>query len=324
MKLIIYILVLISSVLPFRLKAEGEPKKDSSRLKISPAALSLSKTEITRQRLVKLVDSLLDLESIEEKDIELISYYNSILESKTVNLAEIKLGNIPATGFYEDFDETTVFHITPENEFPESQVIVIENDSLGTYHHPRPGPVNSKFGWRDGRMHKGIDINLHKGDPVVAAFDGMVRIAHAKGAYGNVVIIRHYNGLETVYAHLSRIKVKPGQVVLAGQLIGLGGSTGRSSGPHLHFEVRFKGQALNPASLISFSEGKTLHDSIVIKRSRYGICAFPSNAKLHTIERGDSWYEVAKRYGLTMKELCALNGTDKRYYLKIGQKLRVN
>ena len=173
-------------------------------------------------------------------------------------------------------------------------------------------------------MHKGIDINLHKGDAVVAAFDGMVRIAHAKGAYGNVVIIRHYNGLETVYAHLSKFKVKQGQVVLAGQTIGLGGSTGRSSGPHLHFEVRFRGQAINPASIISFTENKTYNDSIVIKKTKYGICAYPSNATLHTIERGDTWFEVAKSYGLTMKELCYLNGTDKRYYLKIGQKLRVN
>jgi murein DD-endopeptidase MepM/ murein hydrolase activator NlpD len=173
-------------------------------------------------------------------------------------------------------------------------------------------------------MHKGIDINLHKGDIVVSAFDGMVRIAEAKGAFGNVVIIRHYNGLETVYAHLSKIKVKSGQIVASGQLIGLGGNTGRSSGPHLHFEVRFKGQPLNPLSLISFTENKALNDSIVIKKTRYGICAYPSNAKLHTVDRGDTWFEVAKRYGLSLNELCLLNGINKRYYLKIGQQLRVN
>jgi murein DD-endopeptidase MepM/ murein hydrolase activator NlpD len=304
--------------------AEGEPKKDTTRLKATVPEKANESGAITKLKLVNLVDSLLDLEAIDEKEIELISYYNSILSSNEVNLATVKYNNLPATNFYEDFDESTVFQITPDAEFPASQIIKIESDSLGLYSHPRVGPVNSKFGWRDGRMHKGIDINLHKGDPVVAAFDGMVRIAHAKGAFGNVVIIRHYNGLETVYAHLSKIKVKPGQVVLSGQLIGLGGNTGRSSGPHLHFEVRFKGVAVNPASIISFTENKTYNDSIVIKRSRYGICAFPSNATLHTIERGDSWYEVAKRYGLSMKELCALNNTEKRYYLKIGQKLRVN
>lgn len=306
------------------LKAEGEPKKDTTHPKINASTISNNKVEVTKLQLVHLVDSLLDLQTIEEREIELISYYNSILVSKEADIAVVKFGQLPATNFYDDFDESTVFNITPDTEFPESQIIKIESDSLGIYHHPKIGPVNSKFGWRDGRMHKGIDINLHKGDPIVAAFDGMVRIAHAKGAYGNVVIIRHYNGLETVYAHLSKIKVKPGQVVLAGQLIGLGGNTGRSSGPHLHFEVRFKGQALNPSSIISFTENKTLNDSIIIKKSRYGICAYPSNATLHTIERGDTWYEVAKRYGLSMKELCVLNGTDKRYYLKIGQKLRVH
>lgn len=322
MRLVLY----ISFILFFHnsiVFADGnDPKKDTAKTKYIPTA-NPSPT-ITKFQLINIVDSLLDLPNIDVKEIELIAYYNSLIESKEINLPVMKYGNIPATNYYDDFDETTVFQIVPESEFPESQIIKIESDSLGAYNNPRVGPVNSKFGWRDGRMHKGIDINLHKGDAVVAAFDGMVRIAHAKGAYGNVVIIRHYNGLETVYAHLSKIKVKPGQIVLSGQLIGLGGNTGRSSGPHLHFEVRFKGQALNPTSLISFTENKTYNDSIVIKKSRYGICAYPSNATLHTIERGDSWFEIAKRYGLSLKELCTLNGTDKRYYLKIGQKLRVN
>lgn len=320
MKFIVHILF-IGLLLPKIILADGEPTKDTTRLKITASNNNIT---ITKLQVIELVDSLLDLQTIDEREIELISYYNSILSSKETNLTIVKYNNVPATNFYDDFDETAVFHITPETEFPESQVIKIESDSLGNYAHPRIGQVNSKFGWRDGRMHKGIDINLHKGDAVVAAFDGMVRIASIKGGYGNVIIIRHYNGLETVYGHLSKIKVKPGQVVLAGQLIGLGGNTGRSSGPHLHFEVRFKGQALNPSSIISFIENKTYNDSIVIKKSRYGICAYPSNATLHTIERGDTWYEVAKRYGLSMKELCVLNNTDKRYYLKIGQKLRVN
>lgn len=317
-------IILIAIGLPFIIKAKEEPKKDTMRLKISSISISNKNKIISKLQLIQLVDSLLELDSINDEAIELISYYNSILNSKETDLSHIKYGRLPATNFYDDFDETTVFQITPETEFPESQIIKIESDSLGIYHHPRIGPINSKYGWRDGRMHKGIDINLHKGDPVVAAFDGMVRIAQLKGAFGNVVIIRHYNGLETVYAHLSKIKVKPGQVVSSGQLIGLGGNTGRSSGPHLHFEVRFKGHSINPASIISFTEQKTHNDTIVIKKTKYGICAFPSNASIHTIEKGDTWYEIAKQYGLSMKELCILNNTDKRYYLKIGQKLRVN
>jgi len=311
---------------PLLLNAKGEPKKDtllSNRI-VSPTTSITNTLKIKEDVLVKFVDSLLDLEFISEKEVGLINYYSSILSSTKDNGFSNKRSNIPASDIYEDFDENTVFQITPENEFPESQIIKIESDSLGHYSHPKTGTINSKFGWRDGRMHKGIDIQLNRGDAIVAAFDGMVRIAHAKGAYGNVIIIRHYNGLETVYAHLSKIKVKTGQVVLGGQLIGLGGNTGRSSGPHLHFEVRFKGQPINPASIISFTENKAFNDSIIIKKSRYGICAYPSNATLHTVERGDTWYEVAKTYGLSMKELCILNGTDKRYYLRIGQKLRVN
>lgn len=324
MKFIVHIIWLFL-LSPGFLLADGEPKKDTTRLKNTAMTSRYNdKAGVTRLQLVSLVDSLLDLENVEEREIELISYYNSIINSNETQFTIIKNCSVPASSFYDDFDEITAFNIIPDTDFPESQVIHIESDSLGIYHHPKAGQVNSKFGWRDGRMHKGIDINLNKGDAVVAAFDGMVRIANAKGAYGNVIIIRHYNGLETVYAHLSKIKVKPGQVVTAGQLIGLGGSTGRSSGPHLHFEVRFKGHALNPSSIISFTDNKTYNDSIIIKKSQYGICAYPSNATIHTIERGDTWYEVAKRYGLTMKELCVLNGTDKRYYLKIGQKLRVH
>lgn len=316
MKFKAYILFLLLFI-PVFLTAKGEPQKDTIR------SLAIN-TKITKLQLVKIIDSLLDLDNIDIEQVELISYYSSIINSIDKSTTITHCNNIPATNFYDDFDESTVFQVTAPNEFPETQVITIQSDSLGYYAHPRVGQINSKFGWRDGRMHKGIDINLHRGDAVVAAFDGMVRIANVKGAYGKVIIIRHYNGLETVYAHLSKIKVKQGQVVLAGQVIGQGGSTGRSSGPHLHFEVRFKGQALNPAAIISFTEHKLLHDSIVIKRSKYGICAYPSNATLHTVEKGDTWYEIAKRYGHTVKELCILNNTDKRYYLKPGQKLRVN
>ncbi len=292
----------------------GEPQKDTLHVKHS----------VTKAQLFKLVDSLLDLNSIDESQIEAISYYYSLLQSQDANVAMLRFGAMPATNFYDDFDETTVFQITPEEEFPETQQLTLVNDSLGRFIVPKYGILTSKFGWRSGRMHKGIDIQLDRGDAVTAAFDGMVRFAQSQGGFGNVIIIRHYNGLETVYAHLSSIKVKVGQIINAGELIGLGGSTGRSSGPHLHFEVRFKGQAINPTSIISFTENKIYNDSIVIKKTKYGICAFPSNATVHTIEQGDSWYEVAKQYGLSLKELCLLNGTDKRYYLKVGDKLRVN
>jgi murein DD-endopeptidase MepM/ murein hydrolase activator NlpD len=278
-------------------------------------------THITKKELIKIVDSLLELDFVDEKQIELISYYNSLITEdpakKTIDLSNLNL-------YESDLDESLVFQPVPESELSDSMALSIENEALSYYTHPKEGVVTSLFGWRDGRLHKGIDVDLNKGEPVLSAFDGKVRIAKKHGGYGNVVIIMHPNGLETVYAHLSRIKVKQGQVVLSGQVIGLGGNTGHSTGSHLHFEVRYKGHALNPSTFISFVENKLLHNEIVIKKSRYGVCAYPSNATFYTVKKGDSWFEIAKQYGLSTKQLCALNGTQKRYYLKVGQKLRIN
>jgi len=231
---------------------------------------------------------------------------------------------MPATDFYDSFDERTCFTLAPDECLPDTLKLLITNDSLGVYYPPTCGIVTSNYGWRDNRMHKGIDIDLKRGTPVHVAFDGMVRIARYNGGYGNVVIIRHYNGLETVYAHLSKIKVKAGDVVVAGQTIGLGGATGRATGSHLHFEVRFKGHALNPANFISFTENKTFNDTLIIRKSKYGIAAFPANASVYTVQRGDSWFEVAKRYGLTTMQLASLNASDRRFYLRVGQKIRIN
>lgn len=279
---------------------------------------------ITKRQLIHIVDSLLSLDVVDPKEIELISYYNDLLNSfadSTRTYHNVRLSDL---NFYEDLDEAILFPPGHEKDIPESLTLEIENDALSYYTSPRAGVVTSLFGWRDKKMHKGIDIDLERGDAVVAAFDGKVRIASKRGGYGNVVVIMHPNGLETVYAHLSRFKVKPGQVVLSGQIIGLGGNTGHSTGSHLHFEVRYKSVALNPSTFISFSEHKLLHNAVVLKKSRYGICAYPSNSTFHTVQKGESWTVIAKKYGITNKDLCSLNGTQKRYYLKPGQKLRIN
>ncbi len=132
------------------------------------------------------------------------------------------------------------------------------------YVHPFDGSKSSDFGYRRGRGHYGVDINLETGDPVMAAFEGRVRIAKRNKSYGNLVVIRHANGLETFYAHLSKLKVRQGDLVEAGQVIGLGGNTGHSYGSHLHFEVRYMGIPLNPNNFISFEEKKLLTDNYVI------------------------------------------------------------
>jgi murein DD-endopeptidase MepM/ murein hydrolase activator NlpD len=162
------------------------------------------------------------------------------------------------------------------------------------------GAVNSPYGPRWGRMHHGIDFHLKTGDSVVSAFDGIVRYAEFnKGGYGNCVIVRHLNGLETLYGHLSKIDVVVDQYVKAGELLGLGGSTGRSDGPHLHFETRYKDYSFDPFRYID-KESKTLtSDSLLILKSSLISYRYPSDAKNKTNVMADEKgiKDPAKKYG---------------------------
>jgi len=143
--------------------------------------------------------------------------------------------------------------------------LLLAEDSLH-FCIPATGRFNSPFGKRYGRQHTGVDISLTPGTPVRAAFDGTVRISSDMGGYGLVVTIIHYNGLETFYAHLSRLNVGVGYPVLAGDIIGYSGNTGRSTGPHLHFETRFKGQPFDPERIIDFSTGELRARMFTLKR----------------------------------------------------------
>ena len=139
-------------------------------------------------------------------------------------------------------------------------------DTLSSYRCPVIGAPSSRFGYRHRRRHQGVDIPLQTGTPVYAAFDGKVRVSKYHKGYGNLVVVRHDNGLETFYAHLSKIYVEDNEWVNAGSIIGLGGSTGRSTGPHLHFETRYKGYAFDPEWLIDFPSGTLRHRLFVLKK----------------------------------------------------------
>lgn len=150
---------------------------------------------------------------------------------------------------------------------PDSKVINVSHFAM-----PVPGAVTSAYGYRPkfGRMHKGVDMRLKVGDTVRAAFSGKVRLTNfEKNGYGNYVIMRHDNGLETVYGHLSKFLVKPNQVVKAGDPIALGGNTGRSTGPHLHFETRYMGYAINPAGIFDFANHTVHTDTYTFTKTTY-------------------------------------------------------
>lgn len=189
--------------------------------------------------------------------------------------------------------------------------------------------VTSKYGPRRRRMHKGIDLKVLKGDTIRSVFDGKVRIkAYERRGYGYYVVIRHPNGLETIYGHLSKILVNENQIVRAGETIGLGGNTGRSTGSHLHFETRFLGQAINPAEIIDFENGVPHQDQYVfrnikIRGRKSNIYTSSTNQMVyHRVKSGDTLGKIARIYGTTVAELCRLNGLKSTSVLRVGQSIR--
>lgn len=229
-------------------------------------------------------------------------------------------------------------------DMPVSVVIDLV-DSLKSYHYPHVGKINSKYGVRRRRSHQGTDIDLEVGDPVYAVFDGRVRISqYQNGGYGNLVIIRHDNGLETYYGHLSERLVKPNEWVTAGQVIGYGGSTGRSTGPHLHFETRYKGQSFDPERLIDFTTGTLRRETFLLKKNYFSIyskftqdfdeeikseeedrkiAAQAAAVQYHIVKKGDTMGRIAINYHTTVSRLCQLNGLKNPDRLSIGQRIRV-
>lgn len=235
-------------------------------------------------------------------------------------------------------------------------------DSLGEFCCPVQGKVLSKYGPRRRRSHNGIDVPMKVGEPVLAAFDGKVRYSkYNTGGFGNLVIIRHPNGLETWHAHLSKLNVKVGDYVKTGQVIGYVGQTGRAYGPHLHFEVRYCDQTFDPEFLFDFEKGMLKYQTFALERSFFNIhsraselleeddpdldiantllaeaddsatirAAQPKPAAAsgapvyHIVKKGDILGRIAPRYGTTVARICQLNGIDRNSTLRLGQRLRV-
>lgn len=191
------------------------------------------------------------------------------------------------------------------------------------YCHPFKNYVTSNFGPRRYIFHYGVDIKLYKGDPVCAAFDGVVRITkYDRRGFGNVVVIRHPFGLETIYGHLSKILVSPMQKVKAGDIIGLGGNSGRSTGSHLHFEIRYRGEPFDPNCFIDFNEYRLKSDTLVLTRANFEYLIELRKAKYCTIRKGDTLYKIARRYNTTVNQLCKLNNISRKTILRPGRKLR--
>lgn len=253
----------------------------------------------------------------------------------------------PSHDLYASWDTIAAHPYNFNDAFKSDSVIItLCHEGDGGFVLPYKGGLTSLFGWRRYRPHYGTDIDLETGDQVVAAFDGMVRVAKPYHGYGNCVIIRHSNGLETVYAHLSKILVESGQMITAGSLVGLGGNTGHSYGSHLHFEIRYLGQALDTQDFIDFEKGELKSNFFTLRKcdveNKYDLRALHNRhrrdmgyargshkkgslkgIKVHKVRAGDNLGKIARRYGTTVKLLCRKNGIRPTTTLRLGQKLKV-
>lgn len=192
------------------------------------------------------------------------------------------------------------------------------------YIPPIVNKINSDFGFRRWRFHYGIDIDLNVGDTVRSAFDGMVRMATRGKRFGYYIVIRHNNGLETVYGHLKKNLVVPHQFVKAGDAIALGGNTGRSTGPHLHLEFRYLGQPINPNDLVDFtSESQKMRsDTFLLTKHTYNYVLEIRKIRYHVVRKGETLSHIAYRYGISVNQLCKLNKISRRKIIRPGQRIR--
>lgn len=227
-----------------------------------------------------------------------------------------------------------------KSSIPDSVYFVL-CDSETEFCIPRNGGLNSPFGPRSGVMHKGLDIHLAKGDAVKAVLAGKVRYAQFNsGGYGNLVVLRHPNGLETYYAHLTKIKVIPNEWVESGDIIGTGGNTGAEwTGDHLHFEMRYRDLAFDPLMAIDWVKKELKTDTLVIYKKHLHnadptksttskgsktASASKSVARYHTVKRGETLYYIARRYDKSVLELRKLNNIGPDAKISIGQRIRLS
>ncbi|GHT45852.1 peptidase [Bacteroidia bacterium] len=269
-----------------------------------------------------------------DKPIEaslLADYQQSGLETELVDsvLENLDLEDLhPADEIYDSWN-TEYLKAYSDVVIPETY-----NIDVSDFVMPFSGRVTSRFGYRPRfrRMHKGIDIALHIGDTVVAAFDGKVRIrSFEKRGFGYFLVLRHPNGLETVYGHLSGFLVVQDEMVKVGQPIALGGNTGHSTGAHLHLEFRFLGQEINPEDIVDFNALCIKEDNYVFSKAEIAAqqkYASKSHAKgkikYHRIRKGETLYSVSRKTGVSVDRLRKLNNIKKGAVLQVGKSLRTS
>ena len=252
--------------------------------------------------------------------------FNAVLTDSIININTSKLivpisDYLRAIDFSDMPEEYDIWSDTKINPYQVNLVNMKDTVKIdmSTFCTPVQSYVTSNFGFRRWRHHYGIDLKVHRGDSVNNAFDGVVRITKRARDYGYYVLVRHFNGLETLYAHLNKITVNPGDTLKAGVPVGLGGNTGRSTGYHLHFEVRYLGNPINPNDIIDF-QSFTLKNQILVLNAQH----FEEIDKIRfwIVRRGDTLGRISQRTGISIAKLCSINGIRRNSILRIGQRIR--
>ena len=260
-----------------------------------------------------------------------------------IRTAEIKPDSTVYTSYW-DMEKISPYREVALSSIPSATPIQLV-DSLRAYRFPIKGRITSRYGLRRKVNHNGIDVAVKVGDTICSAFNGVVRFSKATDTgYGTLVIVRHDNGLETYHGHLSKRLVEAGDRVVAGQPIALGGNSGRSTGPHLHFECRYMGQSFDPERIINFSTGDLRREELLLKRSYFSIYSkyeqdwngekllaeadkkeneLSAERRYYKVRSGDYLGLIAKRNYTTVSAICRLNGISANAVLPIGKVLRV-
>ena len=311
------LLIACSLVLGLPIQAQGLKKNNLKQ----PPPVSVDAARLDRYASELMANYIKPIKVTGELAISKFDYL-------TVHVATENL-MFPADELYESSWDTV--NINPFKNvnitFPDTYPINCQSFSLPIDNEVK---ITSKYGSRRRSMHTGTDLKVKVGDTIRAAFDGKVRIkSFIRRGYGYHLVLRHPNGLETVYGHLSKFLVTENQIVRAGDPIALGGNTGRSTGSHLHFETRFLGRTINPEEIFDFANGVPYKDEYVfhnvkVKGKNTNIYSTSADAlAVHRIKKGETLGQIARMYGTSVDELCKLNGLTKTSTLSIGQPIQL-
>lgn len=271
---------------------------------------------------------------------------NEIVEVEDANFIS-ETYQIPGYALYDKYWDTENIcsrKLTIPFEGNPLRIILVQSNN-NPFLFPCMGELKTVYGEMKGIFHPGVDLTLKSGAPVKTCFDGVVRMAKIYGDYGRVVVVRHYNGLETVYAHLSRIMVKPGQILRAGDVLGVSGKSGKSGEEILHFETRFMNESFNPDLFIDFDEMDLKDNTLILNEgdlekkvvekqekpktipmtgNKQPVDEVDSAVQYHIVKAGETMYRISVQYKVPLNRLLQMNNmTENNATISVGQKIRV-